>query len=148
MKLIDWCQYFLTRSTSILKIMQGYNYSAEIIYGIVKWYPPSSAGNIVWSPRGPIILCFQCFICGSSEHSLIGDIGPVSCSSYHSLSIDGSKSKMVADSETSSIGHPVISSQYVRIGSVGHQILDISPTQIRTGDEMMNLIIGLRLVMD
>ena len=57
----------------------------------------------------------------------------MSGSSHHSLSIDGSKPKVMADFQTSSIGHPVISSQYVRIRGVGNQVLDISPCQIRTG---------------
>ena len=63
---------------------------------------------------------------------LFGYVDPVSGSSHHSLSIDGSKSKVVAEFETSSIGSQVIYSQYVRIRGVDNQILDISPCQIRT----------------
>ena len=64
---------------------------------------------------------------------LVWDIGPVSGSSHNSLSINGSKPKVMADFQTSSIGHPVISSQYVRIRGIDNQVLDISPCQIRTG---------------
>ena len=59
-------------------------------------------------------------------------VDPMSGSSHHSLSIDGPESKMVAELETSSICCQVIDSQFVRIGSVGYQILHISPRQLRT----------------
>ena len=56
----------------------------------------------------------------------------MSGSSYHGLSINGPKAKVVADIQACSIGHPVISTQYVRVGGVGNQVLYISPCQIRT----------------
>ena len=70
--------------------------------------------------------------------NLLRDVDPVSGSSHHSLSIDGSKSKVVADFQTGCVGHPVISSQYVRIRGVGNQVLDISPCHIRTGYRRLN----------
>ena len=63
---------------------------------------------------------------------LLRDVGPVPGSGHHGLGIDGSKSKVVAEFETSSIGGQVIHSQYVRIRGVDYQILHISPCQIRT----------------
>ena len=58
---------------------------------------------------------------------LLGNIGPVSGSSDYSLSIDGSKSSIVAELETGSIGGHIIKSQYADIRGVGNQILYISP---------------------
>ena len=63
---------------------------------------------------------------------LLRDVDPVPGSDHHGLGIDGSKSKVVAELETSSIGGQVVDSQYVRIRGVGYQILDISPRQIGT----------------
>ena len=67
-----------------------------------------------------------------SQCLLLRNVDPVAGSSHHSLSIDGSKAKVEADSQASCIGHPVISSQYVRVGGVGYQVLHVSPRQIRT----------------
>ena len=80
--------------------------------------------------------CNFCASRGLSERDggclLLRDIGPVPGSGHHGLGIDGSKSKVVAEFETSSIGGQVIHSQYVRIRGVDYQILHISPRQIRT----------------
>ena len=65
---------------------------------------------------------------------LLRDIGPVPGSGHHGLGIDGSKSKVVANLQTSSIGSPGAgisgSCQTLVSGCVDYQILDIPPSQI------------------
>ena len=72
-----------------------------------------------------------------SEGSLLRNIDPVPGSSYHSLSIDSSKTKGVADSETCTISDPqitifIIFRQYIRVGCVYNQVLHVSPCQVIT----------------
>ena len=82
----------------------------------------------------------MCVLRGVSERDggfqLLRDVDPMSGSGHHGLGIDGSKSKVVTEIETSSIGGQVIHSQNVRVRGVDYQILDISPRQIRTALEL------------
>jgi len=41
--------------------------------------------------------------------------------------VRGSKAKVVTDLQASTISHPVISSEYIRVGGVSNQVLYISP---------------------
>ena len=76
---------------------------------------------------------------GDGGFQLLWNIGPVSGSGHHGLGINGSKSKVVAEVETSSIGGQVVHSQYVTVRCVDNQILDIPPRQIRTVLELTAL---------
>ena len=77
--------------------------------------------------------------CRDGGFQLLRDVDPVSGSGHHGLGIDGSKSKMVAEFETSSIGGQVIHSQNVRVRGVDYQILDIPPRQIWTAQMDKNI---------
>ena len=71
------------------------------------------------------------------EGSLLRNIDPVPGSSYHSLSINSSKTEGVADSETCTISDPqitifIVFHQYIGVGCVYNQVLHISPCQVVT----------------
>ena len=70
----------------------------------------------------------------------------MSGSGHQCLGINGSKSKVVAEFETSSIGGQVVHSQYVNVRGVDYQILDISPRQIRTVFTFEGFIAGVAIL--
>ena len=63
--------------------------------------------------------------------------------SYQGLCIYDSKSKLMTDPKPCSIGAPTLSRlEALRVGRVGYQVLDISPSEIRAKGVEEHKIIG------
>ena len=68
--------------------------------------------------------------CGDIEHVKTGNIFPVAGTSNNGFSINGTKSKVVADCPASGIDKAITGKQ-VRVGGVDNEIQNISPSEVR-----------------
>ena len=60
---------------------------------------------------------------------LLRHIDPSLSSGHHRLCVDGAKAKLMGDSQSSSIGAPLSTTEGVSIRGVGYEVLHISPGQ-------------------